>query len=51
MILHCRGSRKRLDSSSNIDINDEPLEFDSSDNEEYKESVDEDSDIINENIW
>ena len=39
-----------LDGSSDVDIDDEPLEFDPSDDEEYKESVDGDSDIMDENM-
>jgi hypothetical protein len=39
-----------LDGSSDIDIDDEPLEFDPLDDEEYKESVDGDLDIMDENM-
>jgi hypothetical protein len=39
-----------LDGSSDVDIDDEPLEFDPSDDEDYKESVDGDSDIMDENM-
>jgi hypothetical protein len=39
-----------VDGSSHVDIDDEPPEFDPSDDEEYSESVDGDSDIMDENM-
>jgi hypothetical protein len=39
-----------VDSSSDVDIDDNPLEFNSFNNEEYNELVDRDLDIIDENM-
>jgi hypothetical protein len=39
-----------VDGSCYVDLDDEPPEFDPSDDEEYNESVDGDSDIMDENM-
>ena len=36
--------------SSNVDIDDDPPEFDPSNDDEYNESVDRDLDIMDENM-
>ena len=38
------------DNSTDVDIDDEPLEFDPSNDEEYNELVDGDSDTMDENM-
>jgi hypothetical protein len=39
-----------VDSSTNVDINDEPIEFNPFNDKEYNESADRDLDIIDENM-
>jgi hypothetical protein len=39
-----------VDGSSDIDIDNDPLEFDPSNDEEYNESVDRDLDVMDENM-